>query len=310
LEARGRRKNILKILDKKFSLTSNYKLKLNSAFKKIRVITMLAKDISKKKNSILNIKNNQKVEKVENDRNNFLNRSLGLNKDFSYINNNIIADNSDMRLNHDSNNNKRVGKKIIIEKKKKGKFYRDNDIIEIYLEDFFKVENTYNITFEAKTIKNLIKKRFYVFKTGEGMEKLKNNTARQNFHYEILSMNVYSNKRLLSFRKMLKLILMSSLFCYIWYLDLIFIQDIYQKYWNNIIKILLYPFLITLLVKNLITQNLIILINTIIIFNYGKYITNYNKKNLFIKILLSIFVSQSSIDNYIAIDNYQQFFNK
>jgi len=157
LEAIGRRNNILKILDKKFSLTSNYKLKLNSAFNKIRVITMLAKDISKKKNSILNIKDNQKVEKVENDRNNFLNRSLGLNKDFSYINNNIIADNSGMRLNHDSNNilnnNKRVGKKIIIEKKIKGKFYRDNDIIEIYLEDFFKVENTHNITFEAKTIK-------------------------------------------------------------------------------------------------------------------------------------------------------------
>lgn len=77
-------------------------------------------------------------------------------------------------------------------------------------------------------------------------------------------------KKDLCIKTYFKLILVFSLFIYMWIYMMVFIQQIYTKYGNNFIKICVMPLISMLFTKLVITVNIMLFISTFLMWNFGK----------------------------------------
>jgi len=63
-----------------------------------------------------------------------------------------------------------------------------------------------------------------------------------------------------------KMITIFFMFFVLWFFDLILLKSFYEQFGSNIFKICFFPFTKMILVKNLILINIMLLLNTLILF--------------------------------------------
>lgn len=102
----------------------------------------------------------------------------------------------------------------------------------------------------------------------------------------------------------IKSTLIMFIYIFIWFYLMIFIQQIYKQYGNNIIKICVVPLISMLIVKLFITVNLMLFIATIILCKWGDYFL-YSKKVAFIKqTIFNALVPPLALHHYAALRFY------
>jgi len=84
-----------------------------------------------------------------------------------------------------------------------------------------------------------------------------------------------------------------------------FIQNISEKYGNSVIQVCILTFFINLALKYIFTFNFMMLITTIILYNFGDYFLNNKKVPLYLLIVSKIFISPSVLNHYSAIKLYK-----
>jgi len=106
-------------------------------------------------------------------------------------------------------------------------------------------------------------------------------------------------------RVYLKIYLIFIIYFVILFYLMILIQNIQTKYGNNFYQICILPFVTTLLVKYLFSFNIMILITSLILFNFGEYFINNKKVPLLIYGISKVFISPVVINHYYAVKLYQ-----
>jgi len=106
-------------------------------------------------------------------------------------------------------------------------------------------------------------------------------------------------------RVYIKIFLTFMIYFIILFYLMILIQNIQTKYGDNFIQLCILPFVTTLLMKYLFTFNIMMLITSLILYNFGEYILNNKKVPLFIYGVSKLFISPVVLNHYYAIKLYQ-----
>jgi hypothetical protein len=104
----------------------------------------------------------------------------------------------------------------------------------------------------------------------------------------------------------MKIKLMLVIIISLWYSIMIIINGIFDNYRDNTFKVIAIPLFINLLVRFIITNNLMILVITKILILYGRDINEYNNKCSMIKIVYDALVSTIAQHNFKNILLYHQ----
>jgi hypothetical protein len=295
-----------KIIEKVYNKGINkvtYRDKLKSAFSKVRVIVSLIDKKMHKINVAARKKNSFDDDKVDK-KLNYIKR-FQIDEELLRVKDIIISRefsaNSQINLIDAQGTNN-----IINGMKRKINNFEKNDILEVLNNDknIFKAENTENFFLKAKYDNNNDKIRgTYKISNCNYQIKLETSYGISYFNLRILYIKQDKFEKFY-FRKKIKSFFIIILLCIFWYGDLYFMQIIYKQYGNKILKICFLPFIITLVINNLFTSNVLILINTVILFFFGKEIVYGRRLNFFKRLIIKIFVSRPSLLHYSAFLNY------
>lgn len=103
----------------------------------------------------------------------------------------------------------------------------------------------------------------------------------------------------------IKIIFILLIYIIISFYLMFFIQNISEKYGNSFIEVCILPFFINLAVKYIFTFNFMMLITSLILYNFGDYFLNNKKVPLYLLIVSKIFISPSVLNHYSAIKLYK-----
>jgi len=162
-----------------------------------------------------------------------------------------------------------------------------------------KAKNKINL-FNQKKLIFIFKKRKLIISNKEDMKIAK--------ECNCLSISITerfkSIRNFMSFKQKAKVSIMLITYCILWFLLAIFIQNIYENYKNNVIKVCLTPLIMTLIVKVFIVSNIWMFFTTFLLFYFGKEYTIRVKSSKLIKILFKIFVPRLALNHYLAINTF------
>jgi len=300
-EAIRKNKILTREIRKEYKMSLGYEDKLKRGFSKLKVIiSLVGKKHSKKlivneNNLEYNTKINEDNKKKSNEE--YLNRFIKMKEDESSI---VPLNISNVNISSNKSNLGIINR----EKYRIAKYIRCNlEISDIIIEEnTLKIENIQNFQFEAKFVNCQIKRKYTV---SESSYTSKSNKfyGTSNYILQILCLKPESNL-ILNLRTNSKMIIIFCLFFVLWLFDLILLQSIYEQFGSNILKMCFLPFITMILVKNLITLNVMLFVNTVILFLLGKYILIMKKKPLIFYLIVTIFVSPLSLEHYSALMTY------
>ncbi len=287
-EAEKKNKILSREIRKENNIELKYQQKLKRGFSKLKVIISLAgKKLSK--NLIVdenNFQNNFKNDR--NNKNNLIKKNLNnLPNILESETDSILLKNCKINKFTENIDNRKIINRLEI----------SENIIE---EKILKIENIENFKIYSSTINDHKIKRKYTTSESSYTSKSNNFYGISNCNLQILCLKPESNLKL-KLRSNLKMIIIFSLFFVLWFFDFVLLQSIYEQFGSNILKMCFFPFISTILVKNLITINVMIFLNTIVLFFYGKYILIQKKKHFILNLILIILVSPLSLEQYSAL---------
>jgi hypothetical protein len=132
----------------------------------------------------------------------------------------------------------------------------------------------------------------------------------EGFSFEIISYdidNILRIKKTSKFPTYLKIFLISLIFIIIWISLLILIKSIYESYGNNFIKICIMPLVSLLFVKLFIIANVLIFIQTILLWKYGKKYYSNPKRSFLLNIIFKALVPPKSNNQFKSIISFREF---
>jgi len=335
-EANKIRKNLSKLIDNNYELMKGYQLKIRKGFMIIKTLAKLT--LSKKFNDNIDKSDLQVFLKARN----LSKKSMNVKTDilprinfckyYNRINNNEIYFNFEDKIskNYQSKNyvsNLKTHKEIkiveisskrslISNKKKilknKNEFIRSNRLnSDINKNNIFKNEFqiTLNINFQYLTCIKELSERTYVNKysySGNRSFTFPGRFIKISCSEFYIIQNQEINVPKISKRVYFKVTIIFLIYFIIIFYLMILIQNIQTKYGNKFFGLCILPFLSTLLIKYLISFNVMMLVTSLILFNFGEYFINNKKLPLPIYFISKIFINPIVLNHYYAIKLYQQ----
>jgi len=180
--------------------------------------------------------------------------------------------------------------------------YKDFFITKIFLN--FQIES-FEVFYSSRKInknkKNYkifeIKKRNYIFPSNKNIFSCQQVSITNPPVFEYLAILIKSQ---------IKTLIIIFIYLFIWLYLMVFIQSIYKQYGKNIIEICIMPLLSMLIIKLLITINLMLFITTIILYFWGDYFMNTLKLPFITMILFKGLVSPLAFHHYTALKIFRE----
>lgn len=107
-------------------------------------------------------------------------------------------------------------------------------------------------------------------------------------------------------RSSIKSLIIFAIFIYIWLNLMIFIQVIYKQYGKNIFKICIMPLISMIVIKLLVTFNIMMFLTTIILYYWGDYFLNTIKLPFLANIIFKVLVPPLAFHHYSALNMYRE----
>jgi len=104
-----------------------------------------------------------------------------------------------------------------------------------------------------------------------------------------------------------KILLVGTIYLFIWFYIAIFVESIYKQYGKNVFKICVIPLISMLFIKLVIFVNIRLLIAACILYFKGKEYVNNKKNNLLMTIVFKALVPPLALNHFSAILSYQSF---
>jgi len=198
--------------------------------------------------------------------------------------------------------------------KKRKNYFKNIKFAEDDLKSFKKYDNNYlstanEIEVHFKGKKEVIKKpkgfivkisaRNYIFP-------IKDSSKISSQTISIIKASVFSNLNNL-IKTYTKIILIGTIYLFLWLFIAVFVESIYKQYGNNVFKICVMPLISMLFIKLVFIVNIMLLIATIIIYFRGKAYLNNAKNNIITTIIFQALVPPLALNHFSAITSYQSF---